>query len=42
VLIKEKAARMTRHGLESSPITTLDGRLVGLLFKAGTVREAGS
>jgi predicted transcriptional regulator len=31
VSIEEMALFMQRHGLESSPITTSDGRLVGLL-----------
>ena len=42
VLIKEMADYMTQHKLESSPITTLDGRLVGLLFREDAVREAGA
>jgi hypothetical protein len=41
VPIKEMADYMTRHDLESSPITTSDGKLVGVLFRADAVREAG-
>jgi CBS domain-containing protein len=42
VSIKDMADYMTKHNLESSPITTLDGRLVGLLFREDAVREAGA
>jgi CBS domain-containing protein len=42
VLIKEMADHMTHHKLESSPITTLDGKLVGVLFREDAVREAGA
>ena len=42
VPIKEMAENMTKHKLESSPITTLDGRLVGLLFREDAVREAAA
>jgi Mg/Co/Ni transporter MgtE len=41
VAIKEMAARMTEHNLESSLITTSDGRLVGLLVQKDAVRVAG-
>ena len=40
VPIKEMADYMTEHKLESSPITTSDGRLVGLLYRSDAVREA--
>ena len=40
VPIKEMADYLTGHKLESSPVTTLDGKLVGLLLKADAVREA--
>jgi CBS domain-containing protein len=40
VPIKEMADYMTKHELESSPITTSDGRLVGLLYRSDAVREA--
>lgn len=36
----EMAAFMVGHNLDSSPITTSDGRLVGLLFKEDVVRVA--
>jgi predicted transcriptional regulator len=42
VAIKEVADHMIKHGQESSPITTSDGRLVGLLFREDAVREAGA
>lgn len=41
VAIKEMADYMTKHNLESSPITTLDGKLVGVLFRADAIRESG-
>jgi Mg/Co/Ni transporter MgtE len=41
VTIKEMAEKMTKHLLESSPITTSDGRLVGLLLQKDAVRIAG-
>jgi Mg/Co/Ni transporter MgtE len=41
VSIKEMAENMTQHKLESSPITTSDGRLVGLLLQKDAVRKAG-
>ena len=40
VPIKEMADYMNKHDLESSPITTSDGRLVGLLYREDAVREA--
>jgi CBS domain-containing protein len=39
--IKEMAEYMTEHNLESSPITTSDGRLVGLLLQKDATRVAG-
>lgn len=41
VSIKEMAEKMTQHMLESSPITTSDGRLVGLLLQKDAVRAVG-
>lgn len=41
VSIKEMAEQMTKHMLDSSPITTLDGRLVGLLLQKDAVQMAG-
>ena len=41
VSIKEIAEQMTKHALESSPITTSDGRLVGLLLQKDAVQKAG-
>jgi CBS domain-containing protein len=40
VPIEEMAAFMTEHDLPGSPITTSDGRLVGLLRKEDAVRAA--
>jgi hypothetical protein len=40
VSMKEMADHMVEHSLESSPITTSDGKLVGVLFKADAVRLA--
>jgi CBS domain-containing protein len=40
VAIPEMATFMTDHNLDSSPITTSDGRLVGLLVKEDAVRVA--
>jgi CBS domain-containing protein len=40
VAIKEMADNMTKHMLESSPITTSDGRLVGLLLQKDAIRVA--
>jgi Mg/Co/Ni transporter MgtE len=41
VSIKEMAESMTQHKLESSPITTSDGRLVGLLLQKDAIARAG-
>ena len=41
VLIKEMAEQMTKHMLDSSPITTSDGRLVGLLLQRDAGQKAG-
>lgn len=41
VSIKEMADHMTEHNLENSPITTSDGRLVGLLLKKDATRVVG-
>jgi CBS domain-containing protein len=41
VSIKEMAENMTKHMLESSPITTSDGRLVGLLLQKDALEKAG-
>jgi Mg/Co/Ni transporter MgtE len=41
VLAEEIARFMVDHKLESSPITTSDGRLVGLLLQADAVRATG-
>ena len=38
--IEEMAAHMVQHDLASSPITTSDGRLVGLLVREDALREA--
>lgn len=40
VAIAEMAHYMTHHGLESCPITTSDGRLVGLLTSEDAGRVA--
>lgn len=40
VAIEEMADYMTRHDLASAPITTSDGRLVGMLFREDAVRVA--
>src|SRR5260370_39887176 len=40
VPIKEVADAMSKRNLESSPITTSDGKLVGLLYRTDAVREA--
>ncbi len=40
IAIAEMAIFMTEHNLDSSPITTSDGRLVGLLLKEDAVRVA--
>jgi CBS domain-containing protein len=41
VALKEMADFMVEHQLENSPVTTSDGRLVGLLMRADAVRLAG-
>ena len=41
IAIKEMAETMTKHNVDSSPITTSDGRLVGLLLKKDALRAAG-
>jgi Mg/Co/Ni transporter MgtE len=41
VAIKEIADHMAQHKLESSPVTTSDGRLVGLLLDKDAIRAAG-
>ena len=41
VSIKKMAESMTQHQLESSPITTSDGRLVGLLLQKDAIARAG-
>lgn len=38
VSLQEMAHFMEEHNLESSPVTTADGRLVGLLYKSDAVR----
>jgi CBS domain-containing protein len=40
VLVQEMAEYMSRHDLESSPITTSDGRLVGILLREDAERLA--
>jgi predicted transcriptional regulator len=40
VAIAQMAAVMVEHNLDSSPITTSDGKLVGLLMKEDAVRVA--
>jgi CBS domain-containing protein len=40
VPIEEMAEHMVKHDLRSAPITTSDGRLVGLLLREDAVREA--
>lgn len=42
VSVQEMATFMTEHDLESSPITTSDGRLQGLLLREDATRAAGS
>ena len=42
VLATEMAKTMIDHKLESSPVTTSDGRLVGLLLQKDVVEAAGS
>lgn len=41
VPIAEMAEYMTRQSLESAPVTTSDGRLVGVLFRTDAARVAG-
>ena len=41
VAIKEMAEYLTKHMLESAPVTTSDGRLVGLLLQKDAVRVSG-
>jgi CBS domain-containing protein len=41
VPIMEMAAHMVEHHLESAPVTTSDGRLVGLLMQQDAVQAAG-
>jgi CBS domain-containing protein len=41
VAIKEMEEHMAEHKLESSPITTSDGRLVGLLLQKDAIQSAG-
>ncbi len=41
VLDEEMARTMSEHSLESSPITTSDGRLVGLLMQADVMAAVG-
>jgi len=38
VSLHEMAHFMEEHDLESSPVTTSDGKLVGLLYRADAVR----
>ncbi len=40
VALEEMARFMVDHKLESSPVTTSDGRLVGLLLQCDAVRES--
>ena len=40
VSAQEMADFMVEHKLESSPITTYDGKLIGLLYQADAVRES--
>jgi predicted transcriptional regulator len=40
VPIKEMADYLTKHDLECSPVTTSDGKLVGLLYREDAMREA--
>jgi CBS domain-containing protein len=42
VPIKEMADFLVEHDLDSAPITTSDGKLVGLLFKSDATRLAAS
>jgi len=40
VSMKEMADHMVDHSMESAPITTSDGKLVGVLFKSDATRMA--
>jgi CBS domain-containing protein len=40
VPIEEMAEHMVRHDLENAPVTTSDGRLVGLLLREDAIRAA--
>ena len=40
VPIKEVADFLVKHGFAGSPVTTSDGKLVGLLLRSDAVREA--
>jgi CBS domain-containing protein len=42
VLVEELGKTMVDHKLESSPITTSDGRLVGLLLQKDVLEVTGS
>lgn len=42
VSIKEMADYMVEHSLECSPITTSDGKLVGVLYRSDAVRLAAN
>jgi CBS domain-containing protein len=42
VLVKEMARLMAEHNLESSPVTTSDGRLVGLLLRKDVMAAASA
>ena len=42
VPIKEMADYLVEHELDSAPITTSDGKLVGVLFKTDAIRLAAS
>jgi Mg/Co/Ni transporter MgtE len=40
VAVKEMAEYMTKHNLESAPITSADGRLIGVLYRDVAVHAA--
>ncbi|MDQ2942622.1 MAG: CBS domain-containing protein [Candidatus Dormibacteraeota bacterium] len=42
VPMKEMADYMVEHELENAPITTSDGKLVGVLLKSDAIRQAAS
>jgi CBS domain-containing protein len=42
VAVEEMARFMVEHNLDSSPVTTSDGRLVGLLLRSDAVQRSGS